>query len=119
MSKRRTATPGATRTGHLRLGAHCGPAVTKALSPGHRHVPATRWARLIREFALAVAAAAAYVLVRGLTASSADSALDNAQSLVRLERSLGISASTLSRSGTSSSPADSLANWVYIWGHCR
>jgi hypothetical protein len=88
-------------------------ATTRRQATGHR------LSRRLGVQALLVAAAfVTYFGVRGLTESSADRAQANAESLVALERRLGI----LWEPAAQDLIADrqwlvDLANWIYIWGH--
>lgn len=77
-----------------------------------------RWREVASQFSLVFGAAIFYFLVRGLTQGSVAQSEANAESILRLERWLGIDV----EAGAQSLIVDhhamvTLANWVYIWGH--
>lgn len=68
--------------------------------------------------ALVALAVFVYFRVRGLTQASSELARDHAHDLVRLESWLGIDVeSDLQSLVAPSQTAQTIANWVYIWGH--
>lgn len=74
--------------------------------------------KFAREVLIVVVAYFAYFLVRGFTEGSEDRALENADLLIDLERSLGI----LWEPAWQETVIDNqrmvtFANWAYIWGH--
>jgi hypothetical protein len=76
------------------------------------------WRLGLHELAVVVAAFVGYFGVRGLTESSYDRALANAESIVRLEDSLGLYVEPqLQQLVVGSDWLVTLANWVYIYGH--
>lgn len=59
-----------------------------------------------------------YFRVRGLTEGSVGVAHEHARDIVRLERSLGINVETgLQDLVAPSESLQTLANWIYVWGH--
>jgi membrane-associated phospholipid phosphatase len=59
-----------------------------------------------------------YFRVRGLTESSADVARDHAHDIVALEQRLGINVEATLQSWVAPSEfLETIANWIYIWGH--
>ena len=71
-----------------------------------------------RELALVGLAALAYFGVRNLTVGSAGAAVENAERLIDLERSLGVAwEATLQSWLLAHGALVTAANWVYIWGH--
>jgi membrane-associated phospholipid phosphatase len=60
----------------------------------------------------------AYFRIRGLTESTPQVAQEHAQDIVALEQSLGIHVESRLQSWVAPSETlETLANWVYIWGH--
>jgi hypothetical protein len=83
--------------------------------PGHH---GARLGRVAREVVLMLGAVLVYFAVRSLTEGSAEQALTNARSVVRLERFLGIFwEPQLQALIDGEQHLVTLANWVYIWGH--
>lgn len=76
------------------------------------------WAEVASQLALIGIAAGLYFLVRDLTKGQAASALENAQSLVRLEQSLGLNLEAAAQALILDHDwVIALFNWVYIYGH--
>ena len=76
----------------------------------------TRW--ILTQTALIVAAIGVYFGVRGLTVGAVDLAETHARTIVEIERNLGIGfESTVQRPFEDPGVLQTLANWVYIWGH--
>lgn len=74
--------------------------------------------RAAREVLIVGFAAVAYGGVRAVTEGSAAQAIANAETVERLERSLGIAWEGAVQSLIiGSDPLVAIANWVYIWGH--
>jgi hypothetical protein len=74
--------------------------------------------RLLTEIALFTAGVLVYFGVRGLTETGFDTARRHAESLVGLERHLGIFVEpVLQRAIVGHHELVTMANWVYIWGH--
>jgi membrane-associated phospholipid phosphatase len=77
-----------------------------------------RWGEVATQFVLVLAAALFYFLVRGATQGSIEQSEDNARSILRLERWMGLD---LERGAQQLVGTDdvlvTLSNWVYIWGH--
>jgi hypothetical protein len=83
--------------------------------PGHH---SARLGRVAWEAVLMLGAVLVYFAVRSLTEGSAEQALYNARSVVRLERFLGIFwEPQLQALLDGEQHLVTLANWVYIWGH--
>lgn len=78
----------------------------------------SRWGEVATQFLLVLAAALVYFLVRGATQGSIERSEENARSILRLERWMGLD---LERGGQEFVGTDDvlvmLSNWVYIWGH--
>lgn len=73
---------------------------------------------LAREALLMLGTVLVYFGVRGLTEGSVERAVENAHTLVRLERWFGIYwEPAFQRLVTADQLLLTLANWVYIWGH--
>ena len=80
--------------------------------------PAHPLARFAREFCLLLPAGLFYFLVRGAVVARTDEAMERAEALVALERSLGIFIEPrLQEAILDHRLLVDLANWVYIWGH--
>lgn len=78
----------------------------------------TRWLEVTEQFALVFAAAIFYFLVRGLTQGSTEHAERNAESILRIERRLGLDIEEWAQGLVIGSRGlVTLSNWVYIWGH--
>lgn len=76
------------------------------------------WWTLLWQGVLVVAAAVCYFGVRNLTEGARGTATDNARSLVRLERTLGIEwERAMQGQLIDHDRLVTLANWVYIYGH--
>jgi membrane-associated phospholipid phosphatase len=76
------------------------------------------WRTVPREILVVALGVVIYFSVRGLTASDAATAVENARTLVDLERSLGIAwEGSLQQLVIDSQWAVTLLNWIYIWGH--
>ena len=74
--------------------------------------------RFALELLLVALAAGVYGGVRALTEGSAEQAVANGESLLRVEQRLGIAQeATVQSAVLASDPLVALANWVYIWGH--
>lgn len=72
----------------------------------------------VREVAIVLVAYFAYFLVRGFTEGSEDKALENADFLIDMERSLGILWEPAWQARIiDNEELVTLANWAYIWGH--
>ncbi|GGM41616.1 inositol phosphorylceramide synthase [Dactylosporangium sucinum] len=79
---------------------------------------ATPRVALGRQIGIVTAAVAAYFLVRGATEAATDQALDNAGSVVALERRIGLFHESWLQDTFAGTPAvATFFNWVYIWGH--
>ena len=75
-----------------------------------------RW--IARQAALVTVGVVTYFGVRGLTEGAPDVALDHARDIVALEEAMGIHVeSDLQAWVAPSASLETLANWVYIWGH--
>lgn len=80
--------------------------------------PAARPTWILTQAALIIAAVAVYFGVRGLTVGAPALAEAHARTIVTIERSLGIAfESTVQRPFADPGTLQTLANWVYIWGH--
>ena len=87
------------------------------LSCGPAHVR-TRLLWVLGQAGLVALGVLVYFGVRGLTRSAEQTAVEHARDVVTLERWLGINVeSTLQTPVRSSAALETLANWVYIWGH--
>lgn len=86
-------------------------------------VPARRSRRalallLLRDAAVVLTAFGAYFGVRALTHADADDALRHAQSIVHVERALGLfHEGTLQDAITDNHVLVTVLNWIYVWGH--
>lgn len=79
-------------------------------------LPRLRW--VLRQAALILLGVFIYFGVRGLTESSAGLARDHAHDIVAFEKALGIHVeSRLQDLVAPSGTVQTVANWVYIWGH--
>jgi hypothetical protein len=77
-----------------------------------------RWRAVPRELAFVLAGIGVYFGVRGVTASDADTAQQNAAWLVEFERDLGFYVEPRLQDLIDNSGAVmTVMNWVYIWGH--
>ncbi|HEX2894933.1 MAG TPA: phosphatase PAP2 family protein [Marmoricola sp.] len=75
-----------------------------------------RW--ILTQAALIIAAVVVYFGVRGLTAGTPQLAEEHAQRVVTVEQSLGLAfESTVQRPFADPGILQTLANWIYIWGH--
>lgn len=75
-----------------------------------------RW--ILGQVALVTAAIFCYFQVRGLTAANPDLATEHARRLVEIEEALGIDVEAAVQAPVASSVSiETVANWVYIWGH--
>ncbi|HEX5088420.1 MAG TPA: phosphatase PAP2 family protein [Nocardioides sp.] len=75
-----------------------------------------RW--ILGQVALMTAAIFCYFQVRGLTAGNPDLATEHAHRLVEIEKALGIDVEAAVQAPVASSVGlETVANWVYIWGH--
>jgi hypothetical protein len=82
----------------------------------HRELPHAVW--VLGQAALVALGVVAYFGIRGQTESSVGVAVRHARSIMAFERDLGIDIeATLQAPVTSSEVLETLANWVYIWGH--
>jgi len=73
---------------------------------------------IVQQAGLVLLAIFVYFSVRGLTAGSYDVALAHSRGIVSLEKSLGINIEgALQAPVVRSDALETLANWVYIWGH--
>ena len=76
------------------------------------------WLRVLREVAIACAAFIAYFGARGITEGDAQRARCNADTIIEIERALGILWElAMQRAISDHGVLITLANWVYIWGH--
>jgi len=76
------------------------------------------WRAVPRELLFVLAGVCVYFGVRGVTASDADTAQQNAADLVDLERAVGIYVEPRLQDMIDNSDAImTFMNWVYIWGH--
>lgn len=77
-----------------------------------------RWGGVATQFVLVLAAALFYFLVRGATQGSIEQSDENARSILRLERGMGLDLERGAQEliGTHD-VLITLSNWVYIWGH--
>lgn len=77
-----------------------------------------RWGGVTTQILLVLSAAMLYFLVRGATQGSVEKSEENARSILRLERWMGLD---LERGAQELIDTDHvlvmLSNWVYIWGH--
>jgi membrane-associated phospholipid phosphatase len=77
-----------------------------------------RWGEVATQFLLVFAAALFYFVVRGATQGSVEKSEENARSILRLERWMGLD---LEQGAQDLIATDDvlvmLSNWVYIWGH--
>jgi hypothetical protein len=93
--------------------------LAREVEPQHRAAlpeGGTRW--ILTQTALIVAAIGVYFGVRGLTVGAVDLAETHARTIVEIERNLGIGfESTVQRPFEDPGVLQTLANWVYIWGH--
>jgi hypothetical protein len=81
-----------------------------------RVLPHVRW--VLGQAGLVLVGVFVYFRVRGLTQGSTDVALEHAHQIVRLERFLGLDLEWNLQARVAPSEAiQTLANWVYIWGH--
>ena len=79
---------------------------------------ARQWRGLSRELLIVVIGIAVYFGVRGVTASDAETALQNAGDLIRWEKAAGIYVEpTLQGLVDNSDALLTVLNWIYIWGH--
>jgi hypothetical protein len=79
---------------------------------------AARWRAVPRELLFVLAGIGVYFGVRGITASDADTAQQNAVDLVQLERDVGLYVEAeLQGMIDGSGAVMTFMNWVYIWGH--
>jgi hypothetical protein len=77
-----------------------------------------RWSWVLSQTGLVTAAVFVYFGVRGLTVGSVEAAEEHAQTIVDVERGLGIAVEgVLQRPFDEPGMLQTLANWVYIWGH--
>lgn len=84
-----------------------------AASPTHG-----RWRWVLTQAVLVGTGVFVYFEVRGLTVGSADVARAHARTIVDLERALGIYVEdTVQRPFADPGMLQTLANWIYIWGH--
>ncbi|MFW2336036.1 phosphatase PAP2 family protein [Ilumatobacter sp.] len=76
------------------------------------------WRDVATQFALVFGAAIFYFLVRGVTQGSVERAERNGESVLRVERVLGLDVETEAQDLILDHDVlVTLANWVYIWGH--
>jgi hypothetical protein len=81
-----------------------------------RELPHAWW--VLGQAGLVALGVVVYFGIRGLTESSVGVAIDHATAIMRFERDLGIDIeTTLQAPVTNSELLETLANWVYIWGH--
>ena len=91
---------------------------SRALAPSRATLVVPPALRRLREVAIIGAAVLLYFLVRGLVDGREVEAVANARWLVALERALGLFwEPQLQGWALGIGPLDTLANWVYIWGH--
>jgi membrane-associated phospholipid phosphatase len=90
--------------------------VVEAMGATTRH--RGRWGEVATQFLLVLAAALFYFMVRGATQGSIEQSEENARSILRLERWLGLDLErgTQELVGTHD-VLITVSNWVYIWGH--
>lgn len=73
---------------------------------------------LLRDATIVLAAFGAYFGARALTHADADDALRHAQSIVHVERALGLfHEGTLQDAITDNHTLVTVLNWIYVWGH--
>lgn len=73
---------------------------------------------VLKQVAWVAAGIVVYFGVRGLTAAAPEVALDHANQILALERRLGIQVEgSLQAPINESNALETLANWIYIWGH--
>lgn len=88
------------------------------LRPPHLARGFPGWWTLFVQFVLIGAAALLYFGVRGLTQSDYETALENAMSLVRLQRAIGLDwEGWLQGLVIDRDALVTIANWLYIYGH--
>ena len=79
---------------------------------------ATSAVRLPRQIGIIAAFGAAYFLVRGATDAAYGEAVDNADTLVEFEKSVGMYAEPeMQRAALDVPGLSNVLNWIYIWGH--
>jgi hypothetical protein len=78
----------------------------------------TRVAWLLEQAAIVALGILVYFGTRGATVGSTEAALDHAEDIVELEQSLGINVERALQAPVNDfRTLETLANWVYIWGH--
>ncbi len=79
----------------------------------HRRV---RW--VLGQVAIVLLGLFFYFQVRGLTATAPSTAEDHAWDIIRLEERLGLDVEAAIQAPVTLSPVlETVANWIYIWGH--
>ncbi|QIK76613.1 phosphatase PAP2 family protein [Nocardioides piscis] len=82
----------------------------------HRLPARTGW--VVKQVAWVVLGIVVYFGVRGRTAASPETARENAEEVVALERRLGIQVEgALQAPVNESATLEAVVNWIYIWGH--
>jgi membrane-associated phospholipid phosphatase len=77
-----------------------------------------RWGEVATQFLLVLTAALFYFLVRGATQGSVEQSEENARSILRLERWMGLDLEVGAQDLVGADDVlVTLSNWVYIWGH--
>ena len=116
-SLRRTTDRGSGRDRASMRSTTTTPTTTPDVGPGPGRRRRTA-GRLLGQGALLAGAAATYFSVRSLTEGDRDSALENAQRVLDVERALGLDVEVaLQAAVLPVEPLVVLANWVYVFGH--